>query len=115
LTSLDCSRTFVNSYSPLVNSNIKNLIASQAGITDVSMISHIKSLQILDLSLNSITDISPIANLSNLTALNVSNNPITNLSTLTACSSLENITCSGVAVSSFDESAFYAVKIKLIK
>ncbi|MBO5299369.1 MAG: leucine-rich repeat domain-containing protein [Clostridia bacterium] len=115
IETLDCSRTLITDFSALSQMNLKNLILSQAGLTDLSIIATANSVQVLDLSLNTVTDITPLANMTNVKILNVSNNPITNFSMLQLCSTLESITCAGVPLTLSDETAFASLGISLIK
>lgn len=115
IETLDCSRTSITDYSALSSMNVKNLIVSQSGITDLSYISAANSIQVLDMSLNAITDVSQLVSMTNVRILNVSNNPIVNFAVLQLCTTLESITCAGVPLSSADEAIFAAKGISLIK
>ena len=115
LETLDCSRTSISDYSSLAKMRVKTLVASQANISDVSVIALANSVKTLDLSLNSITDVSPLSAMTNLTILNISNNPVSNFSALQLCTTLETITCAGVPITSADEILFAGTGVRLIK
>ncbi len=115
LESLDCSRTAITDFSALAKMRLKTLVAAQANISDVSVISLANSVKMLDLSLNSISDVSPLSTMTNLTILNISGNPVSNFSILQLCTTLESITCAGVPITSADEAAFSGTGIRLIK
>lgn len=115
LESLDCSRTAITDFSALSKMRLKTLVAAQANISDVSVISLANSVKMLDLSLNSISDVSPLSTMTNLNILNISGNPVSNFSVLQLCTTLESITCAGVPITSADEAAFAGTGIRLIK
>ena len=63
-------------------------------ITDLSVLTGLKNLRVLIVSMNKIEDISPLAELKNLECLEIYQNPITDISTVTALPKLRYLNCS---------------------
>ena len=72
-------------------SNLKELSINNCGLTDVSFISNISSLIILDLEDNEIEDVSPIAGLRQLKYLQLENNRISDISPLMEMRGLSDV------------------------
>lgn len=63
-------------------------------ISDVSVLSQLKKLKVLIVSMNKITDISPLAELKELECLEIYQNPITDISPVTQLPKLKYLNCS---------------------
>jgi len=95
LTTLNVTRTSVSDFSPLAGSALKNLYASSCGISDLTTMVMLGSLEVLDVSGNRISDIGAVALMYRLSVLNISNNYVSDFSPLLNCSDLVSVSCSG--------------------
>ncbi len=67
-------------------------------ITDVSVLSQLKKLRVLIVSMNKIEDISPLAELKELECLEIYQNPITDISIVASLPKLRYLNCSSIYI-----------------
>jgi internalin A len=115
LTTLNVSGTAVTDFSPLAGMKVENLTASNIGLTVISTIAGVNSLEMLELPNNNIVDVQPLTGLSKLTVLNLSGNSVYNLTVLADCASLETINASNSTVSDADAAILENSKITVIR
>ncbi len=114
LITFDCSRTAITDLSVVVRTNIKNLTASQCGLTSAFSLMGAPELEVLDLSVNAISDATPLTVLPNLKILNIASNPVVNVSMLAQCPKLESVTLTNVPMQSTDIWALQMKNITII-
>ena len=116
LTTLDVSNTSITDYLPLAGMKVKNLTASDNALTDLTSLTNVNSLEILELSNNTIIDVIPLVGLSKLKVLNLSGNYVYNLPVLVDCVSLEMVnTSNSTTISDADVALLESKKITVIK
>ena len=98
LTTLNVTRTSVTDFSPLAGSSLKNLYAASCGISNLTTMVMLGSLEVLDVSGNKIGDIGAVALMYRLSILNVSNNYVSDFTPLLNCSDLVSVSCAGSRV-----------------
>lgn len=99
LTSLNVSETKVTDFDSLQGSGLKNLYASNCGLSDLSPFISLGLLEFLDVSGNVINNISAVALMAKLSVLNVSNNYVSDFNALLNCDRLTSVNCKGCGMS----------------
>ena len=90
---------------------LKELVATNAEITQISALKYYPNLEFLDLSINNITDIKSLELLHNLNSLNLSNNSIWETASLAKLKSLEYLVLHHNQITNFEN----IVKLSLLK
>lgn len=98
LTTLNVSGTAVRDFTPLINSQLKNLYAARCDISDLTSMVMLSSLEVLDVSDNALTEIGAVALMYQLNILNVSSNYVTDFSPLLNCARLQSVNCKGSVI-----------------
>ena len=80
------------------SSSVKNLDLSRLNLTDISVLSGLSNLEVLNLRGNALTDAWPLAGLTNLRRLDLSGNRIEDISALSALAGLEVLDLRGNAL-----------------
>ncbi len=84
-----------NFYSVQGMTSLRQLYASNDGISDISCVAGLVSLTSLELGGNDITDVSPLVNLTNLVSLGLSDNEIESVTALSTMTNLKMLDLSG--------------------
>lgn len=104
--------TPVPPFAPLPNRNLRTLILGNTGVTDLTGIDHVTSLEILVLSNTRIEDVTPLAGLGRLQELVLSNSPVVSVDPIghlhhlytldLRCTRVEDVTplaeCNGLSI-----------------
>lgn len=96
LTALNVSDTEIRDFTIFAGSGLKNLSAANCGISNLTSMVMLSSLEILDVSGNYLTDIGEVALMYQLSVLNLKGNFITDFTALLNCSKLTSVNCSGL-------------------
>lgn len=98
LTTLTVSGSSITDFTVLASTSLRNLYASDCGVTDLTSLVMLHSLEVLDVSHNAVSDLTPLSLISTLSVVDLSYNYVADFTPLLNCPRMRLLHCTGCGI-----------------